>query len=534
MEDLQKDKEVISLKKIIIYYLNHWRLFLITGIISLIPAILYLILYPKTYEIFSLIRLQEDKDLGSGGSIGLGEAAGMMRSFGLGNKVGPSLNIDDEIATLTSNHLLSKVVIELGLDVSYTQPYTFEKLYSNNSPIKVIPDSLFRLNLDKVIAFSLKLDKSGKGEIKVKDNKKAISFSSLPTTLNFSEGKVQVLFSGNQALENIKLDITISPVGWVAEDLSKQINVEEYSKNANTIELSIEDHNKQRGKDLLNTLVDQFNKSANDLKKEENKKSIDFLDGRINNIVFQLLMKEQEIEQYKLKNKMTDIEYDILFYTEALKGYREKIIELEAQSQMVNLLETYVKAPQNRYNLIPSILSTGDNESGSVISLYNEALLEREKMQKTSKDINPLTEVTDKQLDKLREGVLVSISNARESVNLVLKELKNQEQEILNKVGEVPIYEREYLDLKRQQEILQGVYLVLLQKKEEIALTMGSNRDKGYSTDPAFVKHNPIAPRKLFAAIFILVITIVFPILYISCKKNLIELITEYKNEKDH
>lgn len=530
MEDIQKDNEVISLKKILVNYINHWRLFLITGVISLIPAILYLVLYPKTYEMFSLIRLQEDKDLGSGGGMGLGEAAGLMRSFGLGNKGVTSLNVDDEIATLTSNRLLSKVVLKLGLDVSYEKPYSFERLYVDNLPIKVEPDSLFRSNLDRVISLSLSLSKDEIGRIDSKEID--ITFDSLPVILDFPEGKIQILSLNKPLTNDVNLNIKILPVGWVAENLSKQINVEEYSKNSNTIELSVEDHNKQRGKDILNVLVAEFNKSACSIKEKENRKSIEFLDGRISNIVSQLFEKEQEIEKYKLKNKMTDIEYDVLFYSEAVKSYREKIIELEAQSQIVNLLEKYVKDPKNKYNLIPAILSAGDAEKGGAISLYNEALIEREKMYKTSKDKNPLTEVADKQIDKLREGVLASISNARESIDFVMYDLKNKEQEILEKVGEVPTYEREYLDLKRQQEILQGVYLVLLQKKEEIALSEGSDRERGYLTDPAFVKQSPVAPRKLFAAIFIVLLTVIFPIAYLACKKNFTELLEEYKKEK--
>ncbi len=531
MKEFQKDSEVISLKKIIINYMHHWRLFLVICVMSFIPAILYLVLCPKTYEVFSLIRLQEDKDFGGSGGIGFGDAAGLMRSFGIGNKVGVSLNVDDEIATLASNSLLSKVVAALGLDVSYMKPYSFEKLYVDNSPVKIIPDSVFRLNLDENFTFSLTLTQTGEGVIKVKNTGDTFSFLSLPTIVNFSKGKVRIEplhWNG----EKVKLNVNIAPIGWVAEDLAKQISIEEYSKNANTIELSIEDHNKQRGKDLLNTLVAKFNQGANNIKKQENEKSLTFLDGRLNDIISQLLEKEQEIEKYKLKNKMTDIEYDVLFYSEAVKSYREKIIELEAQSQIVNLLEAYVKDPKNKYNLIPTVFSTGESEKGGAVALYNEALIERERMQKTSKELNPLTEVADKQLDKLREGVFASINNARASANLVMSDLKNKEREILNKVEQVPVYEREFVDLKRQQEILQGIYLVLLQKKEEIALSMGSDRDRGYSTDPAFVKHNPIGPRKLFAAIFVVFSTIIFPIIYLACKKNFEELWTEYKSSR--
>ena len=127
---MEKDKEVISLKNIIIYYLDHWKLFVGAGAFSLVLAVLYLILYPKTYEIMSVVKIQDEKDLASGGGISMGDAAGLMRSFGLGGGTGGSINIDDEISTLKSNSLLSKTVVSLGLDVTYEKPFSLRDLAS--------------------------------------------------------------------------------------------------------------------------------------------------------------------------------------------------------------------------------------------------------------------------------------------------------------------------------------------------------------------------------------------------------------------
>ena len=93
-----KDNETIGLKSIIVRYLLHWKLFLGVFLFSIIPAVLYLIYYPRTYEMMARIQIQEDKDLG-GGSFGLGEAAGLMKSFGLGSVSGGVVNNDDELMT---------------------------------------------------------------------------------------------------------------------------------------------------------------------------------------------------------------------------------------------------------------------------------------------------------------------------------------------------------------------------------------------------------------------------------------------------
>ena len=111
----QQDNETVKLKYIIVFYLHKWKYFLISGIVSVLLAAFYLLCYPKTFEIAAKIRMQEDKSLGNSG-IGLGEAAGIMRSFGLGNGGTGAVNLDDEWAILSSNQLLRDVVYDLGLD----------------------------------------------------------------------------------------------------------------------------------------------------------------------------------------------------------------------------------------------------------------------------------------------------------------------------------------------------------------------------------------------------------------------------------
>ena len=528
------NNEEISLKKIIIAGIHHWRLFVLAGIVSIIPAGLYLLLYPKTYEITSIIKLQEDKDLGSGSSMGLGEASGLMKSFGLMSKGSGTINIDDEIAVFQSNKLLKEVIWELGLDVSYQKPFSLLRLYHDNTPILVIPDSLMRSTLEEDIAFSLKVNKNGSVEIEMEETGEKYKFPHLPVNLPSEKGTIQIVQNNNieSKNKNISLNITITPASWVAEDLVEEISLDVYTESSNSLEFLYEDHNPIRGKELLTSLANKYNKFTEAIKQKEGQESMLFLDKRINDVVTQLQIKEQKIERYKLENKMMDIQYDVQFYIEAVKAYREKIIELESQRHLIVLINNYVTDPKNKYNIIPSILSSGTGENGGAISLYNEALITREKLIKSSGSINPLSEVADNQLDKLREGVIVSIENIKKSVDIVITDLKSKEKEILDKMGNVPVYEREYIDLKRQQEILQGVYLVLLQKKEEIALSLGGNRDRGLITEPAYVKHRPVAPRKLFAAIFMILFTAVIPVGYLFGKKQIKELIKEYKASK--
>lgn len=524
--DSLHDKEVINLKDIIINYLRKWRYFVVAGFLSSVVALIYLVCYPRTYEIESKIRIQEDKSLGGSG-IGLGEAAGIMRSFGLGGGSTGSVNLDDEWALLSSNQLLKEVVYDLGLDISYSHPYSFIDLYKR-SPVKIIPDSTFRVSLDDEFRMKLNVE-NGRPMLEIKSLNKKISFDSFPFSVDLPNGSI--FFIDQHKEKNYSLNILISPGSWIAESLSERINIEEFSKNANTLELVYSDYDKERGSDILELIMCKFNIWTDKIKKEDSERALSFLDKRIDGILLQLSKVEYEIEKYKLRNKITDVEYDLQFYADAIKLLREKIVELDVQNHLIGLLDSFVKDTVNKYSLIPSLTSSSsDSESKGAISTYNEALVAYDKMKYSTTVENPLSVVSESQLSKMRENAIVSIENSHKSIKYALGNLKKQESDIFEKMEHVPTYEREFVELRRQQEILQGVYLILLQKKEEVALSVGKEQIRGLVIDKPYVKYKTIAPRKLYAGFFILIFTILMPIVFLFIKDRIKELIDAYKD----
>ena len=223
-------------------------------------AIAYLVLYPTTYEIMARIQLQEDKELGSG-SLGLGEAAGLMKSFGLGSGNGSSIMMDDELAKLLSNDLLTRMVTDLGLHVSYKRPYSYNYEMYENVPVLLTPDSLTNEHLSSRITFRINIDKQGKVRVDAKsDNKKEeLFFDSLPADIDF-EGNKFTLSYKNVDMRPYSQDVVVSPATWIAEDLAEELIIEEYSKSSNVIEFTYRDYETQRGMDMLNLLMNLYNK----------------------------------------------------------------------------------------------------------------------------------------------------------------------------------------------------------------------------------------------------------------------------------
>lgn len=530
------DKETIALRTIIVNYLHHWKLFLIAFLISCVFAGLYLILYPRTFEIYSSIHLQDDNDIMSSGSVGLGEAAGLMKSFGIGGIASSGINLNDELAILMSTDLANKMVLDLGLNVEYYKPHAWKYKMYDETPLLVKADSAVFSNLYDNITLNVSSD-GGKTKVAVKVGKKKVEtkvYESLPARLEIGQGTF--ILSANPLVaqpNKLKMEIAIRPSRWVAEDLLKDIEFEEYSKTSNVVELTCRDYEKKRGVDMLNSLVRQYNLRADKIKKEDGGSAYIFIEGRINEVISDLINAENAIEKFKLKNHMTDLEYDIQFFVAQMGELQVKIIEVEAQAHVIDLLNNYIKDPANKYNVIPGLLSAKDGESAGAISVYNEALLERTRLLNSTSEDHPTILVINEQIDKLREGVFSTVINARKSIQLALDDLKSKENELYRRMGNVPIQEREFIELKRHQEVLQGVYLILLQKREEIALSLGQDKLKARMIDVPFVKKAPVAPRRLFAAIGIFLFTLLIPMGYLFFKEQMLNLFEEFKKQKE-
>ena len=136
------------------------------------------------------------------------------------------------------------------------------------------------------------------------------------------------------------------------------------------------------------------------------------------------------------------------------------------------------------------------------------------------------------QADKLRKSVVETIGNARKGLQISVRDVKEKEKQIYEKMNSYPVAERQYVEMKRQQEIIQGVYLILLQKREEAALILGQARDKARIVDAAYVKSKPVGPRKLYAAIGMLLLTLVLPVAYLFVKEQFLSLYDLYRSMK--
>lgn len=510
-----QEKDTIDIKSLFVKYLRQWKLFLITFIFSIIPAVLYLSFYPRTYEVVAGIQLYEDKGSTSS-SFGLGgEAGGLMKSFGLGS-VGGSLNVEDEMAVLHSNRLFGQMVSELGLNVTYFKPFSFYKMY-HNTPLRLTADSATMARLDDEYRFTVTVSP---GHIRVKakswfgGSKVDCTFASLPAKIQI-DGLVFVLDKNakiDSSDESYKLKITCLPISWASEKMREDLDIEEESTGSNVLNISYSEHSKERGKDVLNVLVRKYNDDVKFYNDSEDNKTLAFVDQRIAKVLADLSEIERRIEDYKTKNNITLIEVDLKMYSEALLEIQTAISSVESQAHLFDMLDDYIKDPEHKYSTVPALLTTSGNGSVGSIYEFNAALIQREQLLRNSNETNPAFIEADNRVEMLRKSVYVMVDNAQKNNQQTLAELKRREKELFAKMKTVPEKEREYVEYVRNQEIVQGIYLMLLQKREEALLSLSKTTERARLVEPPYVKKKPLGPRKLYAAIGMLVFTLVVPI----------------------
>lgn len=164
----------------------------------------------------------------------------------------------------------------------------------------------------------------------------------------------------------------------------------------------------------------------------------------------------------------------------------------ESQAIVLDLIEKFLTSPENKYSLVP--LNIGVNEKSVLEGLqkYNEVLLERNKLLKSTSEDNPTISIMNEQVSAMRENMLATIQSVKLGFQYVHSNLLKEENELNSRIKNMPIQERDYINLKRQQMIKQELYVFLLQKEEENALVMSIEMPKAQVIDEAYSLSSPV------------------------------------------
>lgn len=504
--------EFVNVGDIILKYTRYWKWFLVSGIACLFLAIAYIKTVDPTFLIVSNVKLRTKEE-------GAKIASSLVRSFGLGGLAG-SDNIDDESAVMSSQSHMRDMIYGLGLHTTYDlKKFPFDKSMYNTSPLSLTVGREVVDTLSMPLEFKISIEeKSIKVEVETEsegDDLGEFEFASLPAQIKLPYGNFTLNYSGKPIdKKEYTVEVVLSGLDYAAEKFRKKIMIGAEVNISDIITLSIKDVNKQRGKDILNKLIELYNEDAKVDKNREAENTADFIKDRIGLLSDELGSLEKYLENFKKQNNITDITSESTVFIEKYNDLQERNTEINTQLGIADMLEGFISDPKNKYELIPSSTAISNSTLES-IRAYNSALLERTRLLQNSTPRNPVVISMNEQIDLLRKNVETSIRNTRKDIGLRKKDWAGLENEMQSRISEMPRQEREYLEIERQRKVKSDLYVFLLTKMEETQLTLASTTPKAKIIDGAYNIWKPVAPRKIIILGMALLMALMIPVLII-------------------
>jgi len=423
--------------------------------------------------------------------------------------------VNNENEVIKSTALMKRVVNELELHTNYSSTSFLKKidLYTD-APYYVRMDSMSLVHLQKTLILDIEpIDGGLSVEGSYEDTTFSQKIKRLPALLNTPAGVISISLRQGKTLPDEEIQVTISNPSSVARYLATSALTTEVTKQVDVINLSIKVSNVQKGKDILNTLTNVYNQDAIEQINRSANNTAEFIESRLKLLTGELSEVESNVENYKQENQLTNIDTDAELYLKRNDEFDQQRIAVETQISLIKFIEEFINNPANRYALIPNLGLT-DVGLVAVIQKYNELLMTRERVADGSSEENPTLRNLNQQIMSSRKAIQVSIANSRKGLEITKRKLDQQNQMAVSKIRDLPRQEREFIEIKRQQQVKESLYLFLLQKREEASLTMAITVPKGRilnAPDDAV----QVGPRsKIIMAIFF-ILGLAFPLLIV-------------------
>ena len=520
-EAQESKEENIDVKELLFKYLIHWPWFVGAVIACLIAAWVYLYMSTPIYNISATVLIKDDKKGGSAGMLS------GLESLGLDGMISSSQNIDNEIEVLRSKTIVKEVVEDLGLYISYTDEDEFpsRNLYKT-SPVQVslTPQEADLLEEPMIVEMMLQPQGSMDVNVKIAGNKYQKHFEKLPAVFPTDKGTLAFFLTPDSVLSSKRtseetadsektirnITATINKPLAVAKAYCKNMTIEPTSKTTSVAVISLKNSNVQRGKDFINKLLEMYNINTNNDKNEVAQKTAEFINERISIISKELGSTEKDLESFKRGAGITDLTSDAQIALTGSAEYEKKRVENQTQ---INLLQDLQKYMQNEgYEVLPSNIGLQDVNLAAAINRYNDVLVERKRLLRTSTENNPTIINLDTSISAMKENVQVSLDRVLRGLYITKADLDREANRYSRRISEAPGQEREFVSIARQQEIKAGLYLMLLQKREENAITLAATANNAKIIDDAIADDAPVSPKGRMIYLIALVLGVGIPV----------------------
>ncbi len=523
----EEEQSSLNFRTIFSMVILNWQWFALSIIICVCCAALYLRYTDPVYEVQTKLLVKDDQSNKRGYG---NQMLSNMQDLGF---MSNSAGIDNEVEILQSHVLAEQAVRDLKLYIEYKlEGRVKDQDVYKTQPVNVDIDQQHLNTLpDMYSPISMEISKEGtnyvvNGSYYTQNRFKQISqgtysfekkFNSLPASIYTRVGLITISENpGFYMTAGRKLFVTIHSPRMEAMKYVGGLTVEPSSKTTSIALITLHNNDADRAIDYLKQLAICYNRQANEDKNEIAVKTEEFINNRLSKINTELGSTEGQLESYKKSNKVTELKLDASSSLAASQEYGNKLTDANTQLQLINYLSEYVNTPENKYQIIPSNVGLTDQSSTSLINSYNETALKRNRLLATyaenSPNVIPLTE----QMDRLLHGIKTALNQANRSAQIMRNSIQKQYNMYEGRIGNTPEQERMLTQIGRQQEVKSGLYLMLLQKREENSISLAATADKGKLIDePQFM--GKVSPKSSIILLISLVIGIGLPffILYV-------------------
>ncbi len=515
-----EEESSFNFKTIYTTLILNWKWFVLSVIICLAAAAIYLRYATPRYQAHARLLIKDENNYSNGRS------SNMLRASSTLGTISNSNGIDNEMEILKSASLAQQTVRDLKLYVTYMHKGRVKDnpMYLNQ-PVSVDIDPA---HLEKLAyPISLTINREGKKYVVTgnytfvpEDRDKAPveysinkSFDNLPATINTSVGIISLNANSSVPMpESETLMVTIKSPTSAAWKYVYALSISQASKTTTIAELVLSDEIPQRAVDYLRQLAVCYNRQANEDKNEIAMRTEKFINSRLAKINTELGQTEGQLESTKRRYNIVSTEMNSAQSVANQDAFNQKLAEANTQMELLRSLSDYISEPGNRYQTLPSNVGLSDPTATMLINKHNEVVMERNRLLRSASESSPTVAPLTAQLDELNSSIRRAMSQARRNMEIQRDNIAQQYNKYSGMVSSTPEQDRILTQIGRQQEVKSGLYLMLLQKREENSISLAATADKGrLLDDPQFA--GKISPKSSIIMASALAVGIVTPAL---------------------